>query len=425
MAMAKLKDYEKKFRSLKSQTSFSDLDPGHQAFIHDLARDYRLTFQELKLVCEAALDLRMWNEKSLMEWWKEERGDFHRADKSSKKQMLQRLETWLASLRRAAKSYPKEGLPKPPPYSLELVAERSDKTILGMCPVASEETVCCNLRTFDAVENCGFGCSYCAVQTFYGDRVVFDADLGEKLKNLDLDPGRFYHLGTGQASDSLMWGNQYGMLDRLCELAHDRPNILLELKTKSKNVRYFLDHDAPHNIVLSWSLNTPTIIRNEEHFTAQLDERLGAARRVADRGIKVAFHFHPLVYYQDWFGEYRSIVEQVMARFTEKEVLFISFGAVTFIKPVIKAIRKRGWASKMLQMELVPAPKGKLSSSDRMKTEMFQTMYRAFAPWHGEVFMYLCMEKRDVWESTFGHAYGSNEDFEADFGRKVFAKLSG
>ena len=292
-----------------------------------------------------------------------------------------------------------------------------------MCPVASEDTVCCNLRTIDAVENCGFGCSYCTIQTFYDDQVVIDSRLAEKLENLELDPDRFYHLGTGQSSDSLMWGNQQGLLEQLSDFAARHPNVLLELKTKSKNVAFFLERTTPPNLVLSWSMNTPTIIRNEEHFTASLPERLSAARRVADCGVRVAFHFHPLVYYENWAQDYGNVAKQVTETFDVDEVLFVSFGSVTFIKPVIRAIRERGRPTKMLQMELVPGPKGKLSYPDSVKAEMFAAAYQAFSPWHSEVFMYLCMEKAELWKSTFGFTYPSNEAFETDFGRKVFEKI--
>jgi spore photoproduct lyase len=341
----------------------------------------------------------------------------------SKDRLLPKIQDWLQYLRKQARSYPeaKQKAPKPP--TMKLALHESDKNIVGLCPVASDETVCCNLRTIDAVENCGFACNYCTIETFYDDEVRFDSKLSEKLKKLELDPKRFYHLGTGQSSDSLMWGNQHRILDSLRELAEENPNVLLELKTKSKNVAYFLQNDVPHNLVLSWSLNTPTIIENEEHLTASLSERLAAARSVADRGIKVAFHFHPIVFYRNWRREYGDLALQVMARFGPEEVAFISFGSVTFIKPIVKAIRERGRPTKMLQMELVPGPKGKLSYPDPIKKDLFHHIYRAFAPWHDQVFMYLCMEKADLWKSTFGFVYRNNDDFEADFCKQVFLKL--
>jgi spore photoproduct lyase len=303
------------------------------------------------------------------------------------------------------------------------VATTTDKSIWGMCPVASEKTVCCNLRTIDAVENCVFGCSYCAVQTFYTDRIVFDDRFAEKLRAIDLDPDRFYHFGTGQSSDSLAWGNKHGILDALIEFAAARPNLLLELKTKSDNVRDLLARDLPANVVCSWSLNPRVVVENEEHFTASLERRLTAARAVADRGVGVAFHFHPMVYYDCWEADYTELARDVMGRFDPAEIAFVSFGSVTLIKPVIRKLRERGSATRIHQMDLVPDPHGKLTCSDEVKVRMFSTMWDAFLPWRDEVFFYLCMEKASIWERSFGFVHPSNEEFEAGFGRAVMPKL--
>ena len=120
--------------------------------------------------------------------------------------------------------------------------KKDDSSVFGDCPVRSERTLCCNLKTIDAVQNCAFGCSYCTIQTFYGDRVIVDAELPKKLASLNIERGRFYHIGTGQSSDSLVWGNRDGILDTLCEFAFKHPDVLLELKTKSANVEYFIKH---------------------------------------------------------------------------------------------------------------------------------------------------------------------------------------
>ena len=389
-----------------------------------IGTDYGLTFQELRQVCEAALDLRMWGERSLADWWGEAEARGRRTGRQGKRSLMAALRGWMDELRAAAKSYPAEGLARPLAALPRPVAEVSDKAIAGMCPVASPDTVCCNLRTIDAVEGCGMACSYCTIQSFYGDHAVFDSDFEEKLSSLELAPERYYHFGTGQSSDSLMWGNRHGVLDALCGFARQRPNILLELKTKSANVGYFLRADTPPNMVLSWSLNTPTIIRNEEHHSAALVQRLEAARRVADKNIRVAFHFHPIVYYDTWQEDYVALAQEVTARFHPREVLFVSLGTVTFIKPIVRAIRDRGRPTKMLQMELSPGAKGKLSYPDELKRKMFGEVYAALAPWHGQVFTYLCMEKAEIWHSTLGRCYDTNEQFEEEFGRAVRMKLA-
>lgn len=416
--------YAEKLARYEEETSLPQLGAEERQGLAGLALRHRFTFQELKLTSEAAVDMKAWNETPLLAWWSEQASDLDLRGRELKKELFRRLERRLGELRRQPNHYPAEGLRKPHDHKLQLVAEeREGKNVFGMCPVASEETVCCNLRTIDAVESCGFGCSYCTIQTFYGDRVVFDSRLREKLQGIDLDPDRFYHIGTGQSSDSLIWGNREGLLDALFHFARSRPNVLLELKTKSKNVDYLLQNDVPRNVVVSWSLSTPTLIANEEHFTASLEERLTAARRFADSGGRVAFHFHPIIHYDEWAEDYRDVVDRVLSGFDPSEVLFLSFGSLTFIKPVVKAIRRRAWESKILQAELVPTAKGKLSYPEELKKELFSHLYGLFQPWHSKVFMYLCMEEARFWTSTFGRVYASNEEFEADFGRAVRAKL--
>ena len=412
-----------KFEKYREQTLFDRLDSEDRACIREMAGRYSLTFQELRQVCEGGLDLEMWGEKPLHLWWREAEEELEIRGQARKERLLKAFRTWLEELRSEPKRYPEKGLRTPESVPLERVVKRSERKVIGMCPVASEETVCCNLQTIDAVENCGFGCSYCTIQTFYGQSVSFDPELPEKLLAIELDSERFYHIGTGQSSDALMWGNQYGLLDGLCDFARQRPNVLLEFKTKSKNVAYFLKNEVPANLFLSWSLNTPTIIDNEEHFTAGLEERLSAARRVADAGLKVAFHFHPIVYYEGWEEEYARLIERVVRDFRMEEVLFVSLGTVTFIKPMTRAIRERGWQSKILQMELVSGAKGKLTYPNSVKEQLFDLAYRSFSVWHENVFFYLCMEPAPFWESTFGRVYTSNEEFERDMIGQMRAKL--
>ncbi len=137
----------------------------------------------------------------------------------------------------------------------------------------------------------------------------------------------------------------------------------------------------------------------------------------------MAFHFHPIIYYSGWQEAYPQIALSIMERFDPREVLFISFGSVTFIKPVIKKIRKLGLPSKILQMEFVTDPHGKLTYPDAVKVKKFSLMYESFRPWREKVFFYLCMEKASIWQDSLGFVYETNEEFEKDMLEKCFAKI--
>lgn len=424
--MGKAVNYTVKFKSFKNKTLFEKLDNGQQKFIKEISFKYRFTFQEFRQVVQASRDLNMWGEGNIKSWWLENSNLNKLYSSKEKKNILIQLQDYLDQLRKQEKVYSDNSFFKPKYRQQNLiVSDDSDKTIHSKCPVASEKTVCCNLHTIDAVENCVFGCSYCTIQTFYGKDILIQKDIKEKLNAIPINPNRFYHFGTGQSSDSLAFGNRNRILDAHCNFAAEHPNILMEFKTKSNNIKYFLETRTPENIVCSWSLNTPVIIVNEEHFTAPLEERIASARAVADKGVKVAFHFHPLVWYEGWKEGYLEIANRLMDEFDTQEVLFISFGSITLIKPVVQKIRNLGNPTKTLQMELVKDPHGKLTYPDHIKTMMFKHMYKAFSTWQDKVFFYLCMEKASIWEKSFGYVYANNEEFEHDFGRRTMGKVAG
>ncbi|MDA3052032.1 hypothetical protein OFO01_00995 [Campylobacter sp. JMF_01 NE2] len=298
------------------------------------------------------------------------------------------------------------------PKRYEISRFAGEKLALGRCPVASEGTRCCNLLTLDAVNSCGFDCSYCAIGSFYKNGVVgFDENFGANLAKLHLDSDKIYHIGTGQSSDSLMWGDNFGILSALNSFARAHENVILELKSKSNNISFFLQNDISRNIIVTFSLNPQIIIENEEHLSASLDERLNAAKKLAQKGILVGFHFHPMIYFQGWRDEYSAIFARLVREFDPSSVALVSFGTLTFIKPVIKKLRARGLESKILQMPFSQA-NGKISYPKNIKLEMFKFAYSSLRAWHEEVFFYLCMEDEALWGEVFGREFASNDEFE-------------
>lgn len=412
--------YSDKFETLTAKTSFSHLTGSEQNFIRDWALRHRLTYQELRQVCEFALDLQMWQEPPLENW----------AAKCDNFSGLAKNAAWQAFIRfRQArrsepKTYPATAMYRPKKRLKNKINEEvSERNIYGDCPVASPKTICCNLKTIDAVESCVFGCSYCTIQTFYNDTIHVDAGLGKKLQELNLDPERRYHIGTGQSADSLAYGNRGGILDDLIQFARTNSHVMLEFKTKSDNIRYFEENGFPPNVFCSWSLNPQIIIDNEEHFTASLEKRLLAAQRMVKAGMKIAFHFHPMIWFDNWRDEYTRIARNVMQRFQPEDILFISFGSVTFIKPVLRQIRNLAFPTKITQMDFVTDPHGKLTYPDEIKIQKFSSMYDSFREWHDKVFFYLCMEKAEIWEKSFGWVFPDNDTFEQAILKQSFSKI--
>ncbi len=399
-----MNNYLDKFNNSIKNTLFEKLTPFEQDFIKQKALKLKFSHQEIKQIIDMARDLNIWDEKNIMEIF---------PDHEQKKVVFTRLRKAYEEIRDRPNSYDDFRLKNiPQEQKFNFKTEPKEGFGLGLCPVASERTRCCNLLTLDAIESCGFDCSYCSIQSFYNQNTItFDSSFKDKLLNLELDKNKTYHIGTGQASDSLMFGNQEGVLDALFDFARKNPNVILEFKTKSHNITYLLENDVPKNILCTWSLNTPTIIKNEEHLTASLQKRLDAARKVADKGVKVGFHFHPIVEYVGYLDEYKEVYDKVLDMFEAEEVALVSFGTLTFIKPVIKQLRAREFRTKITQIPHEDAS-GKTSYPNKTKEQMFKHAYESFKPWHKEVFFYLCMEEHHMWAKTFGYQYSTNNDFE-------------
>jgi spore photoproduct lyase len=422
--MSETTPYEARLPTLLMQAGAQRLSDEQRAFLERQALDYRFTQQELRQLCDIAVDLTMWDEGPLERIWPQLLASSS-GPKQRRRQLLEGLNDRWQALREAPARYPE--IPHhngTPADRIRRVSVEKARLGLGWCPVASPRTRCCNLMTLDAVENCGFDCSYCSIQSFYhGDEVRFDSSFAEKLARLELDPAKVYHIGTGQSSDSLMWGNQGGILDALLDFAARHPNVILELKTKSKNVSHLLRHEVPPNVLCTWSLNTPTLIAHEEHLTAPLDERLRAARRLADKGVLVGFHFHPMIRYDRWREDYGELFRRLTGLFDPADVALVSLGTLTYIKPVIKQLRARaGLRSRILQMPMTEAD-GKLSYPEAIKREMFGFAYQLLAPWHERVFFYLCMENQRLWQPVFGFDYPDNEAFETAMKASYLQKI--
>ena len=415
-------DYQQKFESFLTQTLFNQMTGDSQDFVREISLRHHLSFQEVRQISEISVDFTLWGSPSIESIWPDESA-IKAQGKDLKKRLLNHVTQHWQTLKQSPNQY-SQNKPLQQGIKVEPVSVNKGKLGLGHCPVASPKTLCCNLMTLDAVDNCGYGCSYCSIQSFFdGKQISFDRDFAQKLSRLELDPEQTYHIGTGQSSDSLMWGNSHGVLDSLLKFADENPNVILEFKTKSANISHLLKQNLPRNILYTWSLNTPDIILNEERGTVTLEKRIDAARKMANHGAVVGFHFHPMVHYDRWREDYAAVFQLLMDNFDPAEVAMVSLGTLTFIKPVMREIRKRGIQTQILKMPLIEAD-GKLSYPDEIKQEMFRHAYQSFnQEWQQQVFFYLCMENQRHWEPVFGYQYPSNDEFEQAMKKSYMDKI--
>lgn len=291
-----------------------------------------------------------------------------------------------------------------------LVIARRRGSFLQHCPAGTPGLVCCNYLVLQLGANCPFDCSYCFLQEYLATAPALklyanvDEALQEVERILEAHPQRKFRIGTGELIDSLALDWLSGHSAQLLPFFARRPNAVLELKTKSDRVEGVLAQAPSPNVVVSWSLNAPSIIDSDEPGTASLDERLEAARRVQQAGFRVGFHFDPLVAFPGWEDEYERVVRALEERIDPSRVAWVSLGHLRLSSGLRERIKARGRASWVVWSELVPNADGKQRAWRPLRIKMYRFMLARLRQWSSAVPLYICMEPAAVWEKTFGEA---------------------
>jgi len=173
--------------SISDQPLFQLLETEAKIFLAERAQELRLSVQDCRQTCEIALDFQMWGAESIEDVWPKEKSQAP-SGKARKQQVMRLLRSSWEECKNSDNQYPADCSATKISAASKPRAIEKNSLGLGRCPVASPRTMCCNLQTLDAVDNCGYGCSYCSIQSFFdGKQISFDKGFAEKLKNLEFD----------------------------------------------------------------------------------------------------------------------------------------------------------------------------------------------------------------------------------------------
>jgi spore photoproduct lyase len=284
--------------------------------------------------------------------------------------------------------------------------------------------ICCGYKTINVLTNCPMDCSYCILQeylnnpclTFYPEFAKIFEEIEEILTKY---PHRVFRFGTGELGDSLILDKIVGFAHAAVPFFAAKRNAVLELKTKSAEVDHLLTLEHRGKTVISWSLNPPRVIEQEEHLAAPLDERLKAARRCSDAGYPVGFHFDPLIWYPGWEVDYQGVVDLLFGQIDPCRVMWVSLGGLRFPPALKQVAEKRFPDSRIFTGELIPGEDGKLRYIKPLRVAMYQRMVEWLQAYDKGLFIYLCMERGDVWHEVFNSTPGSTVELNRRFEQRV------
>jgi spore photoproduct lyase len=289
-----------------------------------------------------------------------------------------------------------------------MVVMRRRAPFLMGCPAGSREFACCGYLVLVLASNCPMDCSYCFLQEYVADNPALQiygnyADAFDELDRLARTSScRTLRIGTGELADSLAFDSITRIAREFVEWFARRPNLMLELKTKTNEIDSIIDVDSRGRTVISWTLSPEHVFASSEARTASPAERIAAARKVIENGYKVAFHLDPVVAYPEADADYSELLTNLFDVVGASSISFMSVGGLR-MTPGLRAIARRRFPEDaMLTGEDVLGADGRYRAITPLRMRLFSKIRERIARANPEMPIYLCMENPDAHRRVLG-----------------------
>ena len=200
---------------------------------------------------------------------------------------------------------------------------------------------------FSHMLNCLYDCRYCFLQGMYRSAnylmfvnyqdFVDDISALVEQHKAEQDPPWFF---SGYDCDSLAYEPVTGFADYFLEQFKSFPNAVLELRTKSTQIRSLLQRDVLPNVVVAYSLSPQSIASSLELGAPSVEKRIQALKKLQLRGWRIGIRFDPVVWHQDYLQHYQGLIEQVFEHLDPAKIDSVTLGGFRLPKGFYKIMRK-------------------------------------------------------------------------------------
>jgi spore photoproduct lyase len=231
---------------------------------------------------------------------------------------------------------------------------------------------------FSHLLNCPFDCRYCFLQGMYQSAhyllFINYEDFMNEIKVIteeSLEPTYFF---SGYDSDSLAYEPITQFIGNFLPFFSKHPKAILELRSKSANVKELLKYNPPQNCIVAYSLNPEVLVKKVEHKTASLEKRLNAIKALADHGYRIGLRFDPLIYDDKFYTLYDDLLQKVKRLNIDNKIHSISTGILRFPEKMHQKIIRNYPNDKLLNQVSHKRDKQVSYSTEKTK-EMQETIH--------------------------------------------------
>ena len=200
---------------------------------------------------------------------------------------------------------------------------------------------------FSHMLNCVYDCRYCFLQGMlrsanylvfvnYEDFIEEIRGLAQQHRNDD-KPVWFF---SGYDCDSLAYEPVTNFADYFVPQFADIPNAILELRTKSTQIRSLLKYPAQRNVVIAYSLSPERVAQEVEFGAPSMVKRVEALTKLQKKGWRIGLRFDPIIWHQDYLDDYRTMIELVFSELDASLIDSVTLGGFRLPKGYYKTMHK-------------------------------------------------------------------------------------
>jgi spore photoproduct lyase len=193
--------------------------------------------------------------------------------------------------------------------------------------------------------NCIYECQYCYLQGYFKtpdivlfinhDEIILDM---EDILKTKPDQNVWFH--AGEFSDSLALSHLTGELELYHAFLTKHPNAMIELRTKSANIKALLPLKPLPNLFVSYSLASEESAKTYDLKTPSLKARLKSMGELSELGFKLGLHLDPIIYSTKIEEEYLELFRLLKENVKIDQIAYVSLGVVRFTKEVYSEVEK-------------------------------------------------------------------------------------
>lgn len=198
---------------------------------------------------------------------------------------------------------------------------------------------------FSHMLNCIYDCRYCFLQGMYrsANYVLFinydefKQALNDTLAKHGTEEVYFF---SGYDCDSLALEPVSHFTREFLTWFAQHPRAILEIRTKSTQIRHLLEMQPLPNVVIAYSFTPASISQALEHKVPELAKRIHALQRLQAHGWSAGLRFDPIIYDERYRENYSELFARVFAAINAERLHSVSLGMFRLPEAFYKNIQK-------------------------------------------------------------------------------------